>query len=233
MGDADLLSWINTGKNIAALLVAIGVAGEFAGDWISGPITHRIESAKQDEMARLTASSNSLKAELADAVAKGKEADARIAEAHRGAAEANHKAEAEHLARVQIEEELAWRVISDEQEGRLLASIPHSLIGLQIGVTSIMGDAEGARYALDIIRVLNKAGIVTGGLMSAVVTPPIPEGVRIRVNNRDPGSSVVLLQEAFMAAGIDADGMVIPSMREGEINILVGVKPQPAKRTNN
>ena len=92
MGDAELLAWINTGKNIAALLVAIGVAGEFTGDWISGPINRRLERARQDEMARLVASSDSQKKELADAVARGKEADARIAEAQRGSAEANARA---------------------------------------------------------------------------------------------------------------------------------------------
>jgi len=69
MADVELLAWINTGKNIAALLVAVGVAGEFAGDWISGPINCRIDAARQQEMARLTAASDTQKNELADAVA--------------------------------------------------------------------------------------------------------------------------------------------------------------------
>jgi len=45
------LSWIETGKIIAAFLVAIGVAGEFLGDFIAKPLERKIEAARQLELA--------------------------------------------------------------------------------------------------------------------------------------------------------------------------------------
>jgi hypothetical protein len=88
MDDATLLAWILKGKNCAAFFVAIGVAGEFLGDWIAGPANKRLENSRQEELARLNSSSDSFRKEIAAAVVREKEADARIAEAQRGAAEA-------------------------------------------------------------------------------------------------------------------------------------------------
>jgi HAMP domain-containing protein len=34
-------------------LVAVGVTGEFVGNWIAGPIRKRLEAAKELEIARL------------------------------------------------------------------------------------------------------------------------------------------------------------------------------------
>src|SRR5690348_9074276 len=53
MDDARLLSWIETGQIVATFLVAIGVAGEFAGSFISRPIVRRLEAKREEEMARL------------------------------------------------------------------------------------------------------------------------------------------------------------------------------------
>jgi len=53
MNDPTVLAWIERGKTLAALLVAIGVAGEFVGDWIAAPIRRRIDVAKEAEIAAL------------------------------------------------------------------------------------------------------------------------------------------------------------------------------------
>ena len=55
MDDPTLLSWIDKGQNIAALLVAIGVAAEFLLGYIAGPARRRIDQAKDAEIVRLTA----------------------------------------------------------------------------------------------------------------------------------------------------------------------------------
>jgi hypothetical protein len=51
--DITLLSWIERAKNVSALLVVIGVAGEFLGDFIAAPINRRIEAARSAELATL------------------------------------------------------------------------------------------------------------------------------------------------------------------------------------
>jgi hypothetical protein len=47
------LSWINSGKTVAAFLVAIGVAGEFLGDFIAKPFNNTVENARKEDIAKL------------------------------------------------------------------------------------------------------------------------------------------------------------------------------------
>src|ERR1700688_627267 len=67
MDDATLVSWIERGQNIAALLVAIGVAAEFALGFMAGPARHRVDQAKDAEMIRLTAESHTAGEKAAEA----------------------------------------------------------------------------------------------------------------------------------------------------------------------
>src|SRR5215467_4600930 len=53
MDDVTLLSWIDKGQNIAALLVAIGVAGEFLLGFMAGPARKRVEAAREAEIVQL------------------------------------------------------------------------------------------------------------------------------------------------------------------------------------
>lgn len=57
------LSWISVGKLIAALLVAVGVAIEFGGDWIARPYEKIVREAREAEVARLTNETERLKGE--------------------------------------------------------------------------------------------------------------------------------------------------------------------------
>jgi len=67
VNDPTLLSWIERGQNIAALLVAIGVAAEFALGFMAGPARHRVDQAKDTEMVRLTAESHTAGGKAAEA----------------------------------------------------------------------------------------------------------------------------------------------------------------------
>lgn len=53
MDDPTLLSWIEKGQNVAALLVAIGVAAEFVLGFMAVPARHRLDQAKDAEMIGL------------------------------------------------------------------------------------------------------------------------------------------------------------------------------------
>ena len=53
MTDEALLYWIERGQLIAALLVAVGVAGEFVLQFAARPITKRIDAGRETELARL------------------------------------------------------------------------------------------------------------------------------------------------------------------------------------
>jgi hypothetical protein len=62
--DPTLLSWIEKGQNIAALLVAIGVAAEFVLGFMANPARKRVDHAKDSEIVRLTNESVALQAKL-------------------------------------------------------------------------------------------------------------------------------------------------------------------------
>jgi hypothetical protein len=60
MTDAEWLVWITRGQTFATFLVAIGVAGEFAGDWAKRPFERRIDNAREIEIAQLKHDSESV-----------------------------------------------------------------------------------------------------------------------------------------------------------------------------
>ena len=86
------LSWINAGKIVATLLVALGVAGEFAGDFLAKPFNKTVEAARQEEIARLNNDSAN--------------ANARLAEASKATAELSRALAGERMQRLEIEREL-------------------------------------------------------------------------------------------------------------------------------
>ncbi len=80
-----------------------------------------------------------------------------IAEANAIAAQANEKAEAERLARVKIEQQIAPRRLLDEQKGKLrevLSKTP----GYKIFACSRMLDPEGADFLSDFSETINSSG---------------------------------------------------------------------------
>jgi hypothetical protein len=100
MDDPTLLSWIERGQNIAALLVAAGVAGEFILGFMAGPPRRRIEAAKESEIVRLTNESANSQLQIAqaneraahaEATAKGFDAQIAASDAKAKSAEATAK----------------------------------------------------------------------------------------------------------------------------------------------
>lgn len=61
MNDPTLLNWVEKGQNIAALLVAVGVAAEFVLGFIAGPARHRVERAHEKEVAALSQKAEELR----------------------------------------------------------------------------------------------------------------------------------------------------------------------------
>jgi len=109
------LPWLNLLKNIGAVLVVVGVAGELLGDWFSTPLSKRVDDARTEEIARLNNEAVRLSAEITASGERAAQARAAIAEAHARAAEANKVAEEERHARVNLESQLQPRTLSKEQ----------------------------------------------------------------------------------------------------------------------
>lgn len=173
MDDNTFLLWIDRGRIAAAFLVAIGVAGEFLGEFIARPINKRRESGQLAEIARLTReaeeakkTAEGFKLEIATANTKAASAQERaekasehIAFAEEQAAQANKAAESERLARLKIEERLAPRRLSPDQ----CASFRANLIGAitsKVEIFFVSTDPETADFASDLEGCFKQAGII-------------------------------------------------------------------------
>jgi hypothetical protein len=104
MNDPTFLAWIERGKTLAAFLVAIGVAGEFIGDWIAAPVRRRIDAGKDAEIARFN-----------------KDA----AEARKDAGKAIERAAALELEALALREEL---MAQDSRKNLLIGEKRHKLL---------------------------------------------------------------------------------------------------------
>jgi hypothetical protein len=131
MDDATLLLWTERGKIVAGLLVAIGVAGEFLGDFIARPIIKRRDDAQKAEIARL----------------------------NKEAAELNKQAEDERAARLELERKIAARRLTGEQQARIASELG-SLAG-QHATVVFNDSFEAAAFASQIESALKSAKWVT------------------------------------------------------------------------
>ena len=70
MDDPSRLVWLERLMNVSALLVAIGVTGEFVGNWVANPIRHRIDAAKDAEIARFNKDAGEARKASSEAMAR-------------------------------------------------------------------------------------------------------------------------------------------------------------------
>jgi len=211
--DPTKLSWIESAMNICALLVAIGVAGEFLGSWISSPIRRRIDDAKDAEISRLNK-------QAGDALERG-------AKAEQAAAEANRIAEQERLARVEIEERMADRHLTLGQRQKLQAALKVNGQPPHIELDSLLSaGSEALAYAIEIATVFHDAGwdLQYPRGMRSFSAPLI--GIQIDFKLGDPVSSALseFLARAFTSAGLSASTYGENNVPEKSVVILIGRK---------
>jgi len=141
------------------LLVVIGVGGELVVHIKSSrtskrliALQHEEEKRRETEIARLTTEAERARRERAAA-------DLRIAEAQQRAAEANQKAEEERLARLKIEEKLAPRHMTADQQQAIAGKLK-AFAGQKLNVFVYASDQEVVRFANSLIPALQSAGWV-------------------------------------------------------------------------
>lgn len=226
--------WIERAKTISVFFVAIGVVGEFLGDWMDKPHVRIIEAARGEELARLQTESDSARARIAQAQVQIADAHKEAAAANAHAAEANRIAEGERLARVKIEERMAPRRLTIEQQQRVIAQItPFGRQSYSPGVTN-------QTEAIDFLRVMERVFQSAGWHKSFVQIADINvgdaslincSGVEIQIADRyvtelRPAASA--LTAALQAEGIAAK-TIVSKERDSNIKviyILIGEKPR-------
>jgi hypothetical protein len=208
--DPTLLSWIERGQNIAALLVAIGVAAEFALGFMAGPARHRLDQAKDAEMVRLKNDSASFELDIAkankgaaDALERAAKAEENLgnakkdaAQALQHAADANRIAEEERLKRVQIEERMKPRSL---KPGAQAVSALKAYKGTEYTFSSVFADEESITLLKQLDSILLSVGWtrvkpphaypainVYGQEQDFAVPSGLSSGIKISVDSENP-----------------------------------------------
>lgn len=117
MNDATLLLWIERGKIVAGFLVAIGVAGEFLGDFLASPIIKRRDNAQQAEIARLNKEAGDARKAAADASERSSTTARHAEELRQQNLEISRRLEAERLKTLQLQRSVVHRMIPQIGEG--------------------------------------------------------------------------------------------------------------------
>ena len=215
-----LLSWIERGQNIAALLVAIGVATEFVLGFMAGPARHRVDQAKEDEVTQLTNKSAAFEREAAQL---RKDADA-------------------------LEAQVAPRRLDLEQQVKIAENckvFENLFAGKRIKLVSYSLDTESFVLAEQIVGVLRASGMtIDDDAMS--ITPLMGTFVMgIQVFGTNPelakkiagaiGSSGKRVAVSFVGTDPTAGTMrveTVNSRLQHEATVLVGLKPFDANTVN-
>lgn len=140
---------------VIATRIVVARSGQLSK--VQGFLSEAKDRQLQSDLKAKDVEIGKLKIDLGGAVARAKEADARIAEAQRGAADANKKAEDERLARVELQKLVAWRTIPEEKQKEIAARLKR-FPGVRIAFTVNAGDPEGFAFGTQIASIAIEAG---------------------------------------------------------------------------
>ena len=220
MNDVELLSMIEKGKIVAAFVVALGVGAEFVGEFVSRPITRRIDAAHEAEMTRLNR-------DAAQAQKDTEQARKEAAAAGERAARANERAASLEGRAAELEADVQPRDLTIAQQNRLRESLK-PFAGHVVGVRSYALDLEGRRFGRLLKSVFESVPMHvadnTGNLFNLAGNFIV--GVRVAGPLKDKH-----LVDAI-AAALSAEGnfntttLADETVREDAlIEVMIGVKP--------
>ncbi len=210
-------------------------------------------SGQEIAILNVVAAEAQIRASTAESTAKG--FDTKIAEAQRGTAEAQRDAEAakeraskaderaagnekeaarlgklaadESLARVNIEKQLAPRILSESDRkaiGNQLRPFAPNFFGRKVKISSYSADAEGIVFSLEIMDILTRAGID----VEPIIGRNIPIGlVDLGVKVTGPIADGKFIHSLIIGIGSHLDTSLRGEWdtKYAEVNIEVGVKP--------
>ena len=165
-----------------------------------------------------------------------------ISAADARAAEANEKAERERLARIRLEEDLAWRRLSKEQE-HLIASQVTKFSGQIVSFWYGQGDKEAETFAWELARALNAAGwkvfspagLITMASAGHIFGSTSPQKTGISIASTDDKSGMDASQtlvRALLSLGFDVVKNPKTEVREAsEVLVNIEVRPQGPQGT--
>jgi hypothetical protein len=136
---------------ICGLIVLGGVIGEYIEGTNVADAANHLQKIADSDVGRLYK-------EASDANARAGKAEKVASESNERAANADQKTEQERLARVQLEQKLAFRHLNPEQAASLKTQIA-PLAGKQVKIFAQSRDFEASMFAGQLREILRSAGI--------------------------------------------------------------------------
>ncbi len=183
--DKDKSWWEIILAGIASLIIAGGVWGESHFGHRATDASTRIQTILENETA----------------------------DANERAALAMKAAESDRLARVQLEQKMAWRHLSAKQRAELPKAFA-PLKGVAVVLSAQATDPEASGFAKEIEAALQEAGIKVSNQIGLIMaaTGVLPSGLWIQVTPDDLSKQQGLaLLRALQSEGIAARGALLPA----------------------
>ncbi len=230
------LSWKPLFVIVGAILITVGVAGELVVQFIASGKETELRKANDEAFSDLNAEAANARKEAGDASERAARAEGRASKNEKEAAGLRKEAESERLARVKIEESVAWRHLSQGQQskvGNQLRPFAGELAGIIYNIT----DVEAATFGADVAAALQLAHWrvsepqpilkIREGPVPLGTNPPPETGVIITSTGDEAAlhASAALSRE-LLALGFDA---VNPPRvdKRAESVIFIYIEPRP------
>lgn len=223
------------------ILGGLTVAVSFISSWVGYNLAELTQADTKRRIAEAEARVQEanleiarLNKETAKLSVDAESARADIAKANERAAEANQKAEEERLARVKLEDKVAWRTLTQEQQERISSKIKQ-FAGQQY-MNFVASDPEAINF-LRLIDAVIKAGdwnkLPPKGPLTSLeegATIIVKSGISIQIapsRASDLGIRAITLASAVKSEGIPAEANTNPECETnpGAIWIVIGSKP--------
>jgi len=214
---------------LGAVFIILGVAGEM----LFGGFTYSKETQLRNANTMVSAS---LQLQANQAIIEASQANLKIGDDDKQIAALLKEAEGERLARVKIEERVAWRSLSAPQ----MTEVAMALKGFA-GQVAVMAynanDVEAEAFAMDIASSLVEANWHVSAPQSMLILPegPIPlanahrlqTGVTVTstTNNRSHQAADALVRE-LLTLGFDANRAATDDPRT-DANLFIMIDPRP------
>src|SRR5258708_3531474 len=220
------------------VLIVLGVIGEgvFEGfvskyDTALSSVTDTIVAEAQKESAHAEATAKGFEAQIAESNAKAKSAEATAKGFEAQIAEAHREAEADRLARIKIEEKMAWRTVPPEKQQAIVSQLK-KFSGQPFTIRTFQDDDEAVNLTRIVLKLLLAAGWnrkESPHVMAFVHLDGISvEVAPSRAADFEPAAKA--LASALNNAGIDAVEKINPgednASNASMIHVRVGKKPQ-------
>lgn len=219
-----------------AILITVGVAGELAVQFIASAKETDLRKANDAVFSGLNSEAATARKQAGDAVERASNADERASKNEKEAARLRKLAEDERLARIKIEESVAWRRITKDQQSKIGARLKR-FAGQRVRPSYNVNDTEAFTFASDIASSLQLAKWnvsepqsilkLTEGPVPLGTHPPPVTGVVIASTPDEPSRNASdAIWRELSALGYDASTPQIDTRPMAPV-VWISVEPRP------